>query len=146
MASASKCTNSARILGDHTIGDFLKELNVDAILGLPSTFTTVSTLTTLAIEMNPSGQESIMILGCLNTVLEPCMREETGRDLENGLGKIQKIFDLYLAGDHDLYLCPLLGRSTDRINKATQKMEQRVQVGLVIVKNKFIIFIFELLI
>ncbi len=122
---------TARILADHSIDDFVLDVKITEILKMPYRLTHVSTMTTMALELDSQGSETILIISCLNTVMEYYMMDESGRDLTLGINKLRQMFDEYLVGSHIIYLSPMIDRHSDKINKRTQAMDSRFRVSQV---------------
>jgi len=123
-------TQKAKILGDHDVADFLKDVRIDDLLGMHCSVAFVSSLSTLALEMDSKGPESIMILCCMSSITGPIFAGDTGCELQQVMDRLRVIFDGYLVGSHEIYLCPPLGLPSVKISKISQMLEQRYKVRL----------------
>jgi hypothetical protein len=59
--------NKAKLLGDHTMQEFIRDVRVSTLLGMPSSFVFVSTLSSLSLELDPQGPETVLIIGIRNS-------------------------------------------------------------------------------
>jgi hypothetical protein len=114
-----------KILGDHTFSEFINDVRMDEILKTPTSFRQISTATSLALEMHSKGSERVMILGCLSAIVGGL---NTECDVTSIIDRLRVIFDLYLMGNHDVYVCPPLGRHSERTTKITQFLERKFMV------------------
>ncbi len=123
----STTPKTVKILGDHTLNEFLKEIKVTEIIGMSYSFSFVSTMTSLSLEIDPHGTETIMIIGCLTSIYDR-MVAATEREMGSSLDKIRLLFDAYLTRSHEIYVCPPLGRSSSRITSSSQKVAKGLNV------------------
>jgi hypothetical protein len=114
-----------KILGDHTFAEFINDVRMDEILKTPTSFRQISTVTSFALEMDSKGSEKVMILGCLNAIVGNL---NTECDVTSIIDRLRVIFDSYLMGNHDVYVCPPLGRHSERVTKITQFLERKFVV------------------
>jgi hypothetical protein len=115
-----------RILGDYVIGDHLKDVKVEELLGMRFDFKYVSTMSSLILELDPNGPEKITLISCMNSLFEEFIHEET---LPRGFDQLRLIFDAYMANNHDIYYCPPVGKSTDKITKSYLDVLNRLSVS-----------------
>ena len=128
FSKLGKMSHKARILGDHVVADFVKDVRLDDLLGLHCAMSYVSTMSTLAIEMDPKGPESIMIVSCLSSILGPILASDTGYELDQLIEKMRLLFDGYLMGEKDIYVCQPIGLHSSKVSKLTQILELRFRV------------------
>jgi hypothetical protein len=117
----------AKIIGDHTFSEFISSVRLDEILQMPVSFRQVSTITSLALEMDSKGAEKILILGCLTGLVGHLQYE---CDLTAVIDRLRVIFDSYLMGSHEVYVCPPLSIHSARVTKLTQVMERTFIVSI----------------
>jgi hypothetical protein len=72
---------TVKILGDQHFSEVINHVNVTEIMGMSYSFTQVTTLTSLSLEVDAKGSENILILGCLSSVMEIVMSDEGGSQL-----------------------------------------------------------------
>jgi hypothetical protein len=114
-------TQCAKILGDQFFNDFIKDVKVTQLLGMPYSFKYVTTMSSLALEIDPNGTETIMIIGCLNSILDSFYLDDSGKDIELQFDKMRLMFDSYLSRVHQvIYVCQPVGRPTSRITEQYQ--------------------------
>lgn len=125
----------AKIIGDHTMNDFLKDVKVTEILGMSYTFSFASTMTSLTMEVDPHGSETILIIGCLSSIYDRLVANE--REMSTCFDKLRLLFDAYLIRTHEIYLCQPLGCSSGRITGQSQLVYNEVRVSSVNAKLCF---------
>ena len=103
-----------KILGDHHFSEFISHVKVSEVLGMTHSFTQVTTMSTLSLEMDANGPENITVLCCMTTLFESTLGDETGALFGQFLDKLRMILDGYLISSHDLYYCPPLSRPPGR--------------------------------
>jgi len=137
MAMASKQANTtinvpqqtAKILGDINFNEFVKDVKVAQLLGMPFNFKFISTMTNFTLEVDPYGAETIMIVGCMNSLLESFYLDESDHAIDSHLDKFRILFDAYVARQHLVYVCPPIGRPTTRVTTQYQKVLAKFKVG-----------------
>jgi hypothetical protein len=117
----------AKILGDHTFAEFMISVRLEEILKMPVSFRQISTITSLALEMDSKGTEKIMILGCLTGLVSSIQFDV---ELVALMDRLRVIFDSYLMGPHEVYVCPPLGSHSERVTKITQMLERKFVVSI----------------
>ncbi len=131
--SASKPTRPAisrvKILGDNTMSDFIDEVQVSTILELPFEFIYASTLTSLTLELDSHGTESVMVIGCMSSILDTFTLVESSSDVDALFDKIRIAIDSYLSRPHSLYVCPPMARSTSRTSAQYVTLKNRFHVS-----------------
>jgi hypothetical protein len=123
-----------RILGDYSVGDHQKDVKIEEILGMRFDFKYISTISSLALELDPQGPEKITMICCMNSILEEFVDCNQDEDLQREFGRLRVIFDAYLTRDHELYYCPPIGRSTSKMTRIYADMLHRLNVSLAFFK------------
>ena len=54
-----------KILGDQNVGEFIGQVNITEVLGFTYSFTQATTMSSLALELDPNGSENVVILACM---------------------------------------------------------------------------------
>lgn len=127
---SAKMSLSAKILGDHHFNDFVKDVKVAQLIGMPFTFKYVTTLSALSLEVDAHGAETVMIIGCMNSILDSIYLDATGKETDMQLDKLRLIFDSYFMHQtHLIYLCPPLGRPTTRITTQYNEVITKFKVS-----------------
>jgi hypothetical protein len=126
-------SNLAKILGDHHFNDFIKDVKVADLLGMPYAFKYVTTVSSLGLEMDPQGTETILLIGCMHSILDSIYLDETGREMELLFDKLRVMFDSYfMKSSHLVYLCPPIGRPSTRVTTQYQEVLSKFRVGEVL--------------
>jgi hypothetical protein len=111
---------------DHCFTDFIRDVKVSEILGMAHSFVQISTMTSLTLDLDPHVSETILILGCMISLLDSKTLHKTGRDWAVQLDKLCILFDAYLS--HVIYLCPPLGQSTVRSSQQYHSLVMKLRV------------------
>jgi|688.fasta_scaffold23503_2 hypothetical protein len=119
---------TVKILGDQHFSEVINHVNVTEIMGMSYSFTQVTTLTSLSLEVDAKGSENILILGCLSSVLEIVMSDEGGSQLNMVLDNLRLTLDSYFVRTHDVYAIPPLSRSPDHFTRHRIRNEALIQV------------------
>lgn len=116
-----------RILGDHLISEFIKDVKAAELLGVQYEFVHASSVTTLALELDPRGTETVTVLCCMSSIFDGLMVNEG-----SGTGTFERLrvlFDGYLTSPHELYVCPPLSWSPGRVTKQYQELYSKFGVS-----------------
>jgi hypothetical protein len=97
-------------------------------LGMSYSFTQVTTLTTLRLEVDANGSENVLIIGCLSSVMEIVMHDESGRQLDLVLDNLRLVLDAYFLKTHDVYVVQPLSRSPDHFTRYRIRNMALIQV------------------
>ncbi len=114
-----------KILGDHAFSEFINDVRMEEIMKTSISFRQISTITSLALEMDSKGPEKYLVLSCLNSIVGNLNAD---CDVVTVIDRLRVIFDSYLMGNHDVYVCPPLGRHSERVTKNTQFLERKFMV------------------
>jgi len=114
-----------KLLGDHTFAEYLIDVRAGEILKTPVSFRQISTITSMALEMDSKGSEKILILGCLNSIVGSVCQD---CDLNSIIDRLRVIFNSYLMGSHEIYVCPPLGSHSERVTRISQMLERKFMV------------------
>jgi hypothetical protein len=120
---------SIRILGDYSVSEHQKDVKIEELLGTRFEFKYISTISSLALELDPQGPEKITMICCMNSVLEEILGCSQDADLQREFGRLRVIFDAYLSRNHEIYYCPPIGRSTTQVTRVYLDMMNRLNVS-----------------
>jgi hypothetical protein len=121
--------NFAKILGDHHFNDFVKDVKVAELLGMPFGFKYVTTMSSLSLEVDPQGTETVLLIGCMTAILDSVYLEDTGSEMEMLFDKLRVMFDSYFVNPkHLVYLCPPIGRPSTRLTTQYQDIMKKFRV------------------
>ena len=120
---------AVKILGDYTISEFIKDVKIEEILGMRFEFVYVSTVTSLALELDPHGSEKLTIICCMSSIFDEFLISNSQTDQERAFGRLRVMFESYLSANHDIYYCPPLGWSPMRVSREYLDMLGRFNVG-----------------
>jgi hypothetical protein len=109
-----------KILGDHYFSEFMRDVKIEEVLGRPFTFVYVSSVSSLALELDSLGVENVTILCCMTTIFDEFVSTESGTPKPGSFDRMRIIVDSYLSKPHDLYYVPPLGRSPDKVSRQFQ--------------------------
>ncbi len=121
---------SLKILGNLNFSEFMQDVKIEDLLGQPYTFTYITSITSLTLELDPLGLEKVTILCCMGTVLNELVATETGGKKSGAFERIRVIIDGYFTKPHELYYNPPLGRAPEKVSKHYQEMLQEFTVSL----------------
>jgi hypothetical protein len=117
-----------RILGDYSVGDHQKDVKIEEILGMRYEFVYVSTMSSLALELDPKGPEKLTLISCMNSLYDEFITCTHDEALTRQFDRLRLIFDAYMSTNHDIYYCPPVGRSTEKINRNYLDVTTRLSV------------------
>jgi hypothetical protein len=120
--------HKVKFLGDYVIQDVFKASVVSEVLGMSTIYAQISNMTSLALEMDAHGSETITVVSCMNSVFDDILSTVSGNEKGGSFDRLRMIFETYLTKDHDIYFCMPLGRSSSRITKIYMEATSRLQV------------------
>ena len=112
------------------VADSVKDVRLDDLLGMHCAMSYVSTLSTLSVEMDPRGPESVMIVCCLSSIIDPILTKDVGPELDHLVERLRVIFDGYLTDTKEIYICQPIGLHSSKVSKLTQMLELKFKVTL----------------
>ncbi len=119
---------TVKFLGDYVVQDVFKATVVSEVLGMSTTYTQISNMTSLALEMDAHSSEKITVICCMNTVFDDILSTVSGVEKGGSFDRLRMIFETYLTKDHDIYFCMPLGRSSSRITRIYMEATERLKV------------------
>jgi hypothetical protein len=98
----------------------MRDVKIEEVLGRPFTFAYVSSVSSLALELDALGVETVTVLCCMTSIFDEFVSTESGTPKPGSFDRMRIIIDSYLTKPHDLYYCPPLGRSPDKVSRQFQ--------------------------
>ncbi len=119
-----------KVVGDQIMGEYIREVRASDLLGAPFDYVTATTMTGLALELDPNGPEKIAILICMNTILDGYILDSINSEESPSFDRLRVILDSYTTRSHEVYVCMPLGRATSRTTGLSKDISYKLHVSL----------------